>query len=312
MTPTQEAIQAWRQLLSELGSAATMRSGGDAGQRSAHRVNAVRELYYKVLVELRISKHLEIGSMHADASRRFMQANPLGKAIAYEAAPRNYEKALAKPCPSGMRIVNSAIGSMSGTASFFVPNDDTFEQWGSLRRRLVQPVDVTEIAVPMVTLEEAAEDFRLAGGKRDLAIWMDVEGAALEVLESGLKTLGTHVSALYLELCDDHIYENGGNALEVLELLISLGFVPVARDNQFKGAWNILLLHESSYLRARGTIGAWLVANSAFQAARLEFVSKPDKITMMSAAFATAPATSTEFGESNGLAGEQSAYATGY
>jgi FkbM family methyltransferase len=289
-----------------------MRSGGDAGQRSAHRVNAVRELYYKVLVELRISKHLEIGSMHADASRRFMQANPLGKAIAYEAAPRNYEKALAKPCPSGMRIVNSAIGSMSGTASFFVPNDDTFEQWGSLRRRLVQPVDVTEIAVPMVTLEEAAEDFRLAAGKRDLAIWMDVEGAALEVLESGLKTLGTHVSALYLELCDDHIYENGGNALEVLELLISLGFVPVARDNQFKGAWNILLLHESSYLRARGTIGAWLVANSAFQAARLEFVSKPDKITMMSAAFATAPATSTEFGESNGLAGEQSAYATGY
>ena len=101
MTPTQEAIQAWRQLLSELGSAATMRSGGDAGQRSAHRVNAVRELYYKVLIELQINKHLEIGSMHADASRRFMQANPIGKAIAYEAAPRNYEKAVAKPCPSG-------------------------------------------------------------------------------------------------------------------------------------------------------------------------------------------------------------------
>jgi FkbM family methyltransferase len=257
MTPTQAAVIQWHQLWLGLRSSATIASSGDAAKVTAGRVNALRELFFALTADMAVTNLLEIGAMHAECSRRFVKT-PGHRAIAYEAAARNYNKALADPLPNGLDLINCAIGGKRGEVSFFLPIDERAEQWGSLRKRLERAVPVEEFKVPMITLDEAAVHFVRTQSIRDLALWIDVEGAALEVLASGPKSLQNHVGVIYVELNDRNVYEDGGTSLQVLELMLKSGFIPVARDNQFPGAWNLLLVHETGYPSVHGRIATWM------------------------------------------------------
>jgi len=258
MSLEQQAALWWRMLYSELESSAVMRTPGIAGKRAARRVGSVRELFFSLAAELPITSLIEIGAKDAETSRRFVESKPSGSAVAYEAAPSTYQKTLACGLPERMELVNVAIGAKSGNIPFFLPLDERASAWGSTRKRRMQEVPVTELTVPMITLEEAGR--RASSGRlgRDTALWLDVEGATMEVLSSGTEFIKGRVGCIYMEVYDVDVYEGSGDVLQIIQLMLDSGFIPVARDNQFELAWNLLVVHQDAYYAAQKTISTWL------------------------------------------------------
>lgn len=258
ISDAQAAVLWWRQLLTELDSPALTRSAGLDGKRAARRVAQLRELFFKLVTELRLDCLLEVGANQAETSRRFVHENPGGRAVAFEASPDNFRRATQEPLPDRMEMTNCAVGGRTGTVSIFVPQDQRIAGLTSTRRRIDADLKVTEVRVPMITLEEAGRRLPSLSGHRDVALWVDVEGAALEVLTSGPSLITKRVGALYVEVGDRNVYEGGGTVLEILALLSGMNFIPVARDNQYRGAWNLLAVHETAYFSARDTLAQWL------------------------------------------------------
>lgn len=110
----------------------------------------------------------------------------------------------------------------------------------------------------MITMDQAGEKLVSDPGQRNIAVWADVEGIVLDVLNSGPLLLGSRVALVYVEVNDINAYENSANSVKVIEKLLGHGFIPVARDNEFHDAWNLLALHKSYFDTPRETLLRWI------------------------------------------------------
>jgi FkbM family methyltransferase len=261
MTDRQMAALWWRQLLSELGSAADTGTPGLPGQVAKARHKAVSDLFFELLKKLPTDCLIEVGAHYAEASRKFVASKPNARAIAYEAAPEIYERAIAQKLPDRVTMYNCAVGAEPGAAKLFLPYDQDHQVWASTRKRTFG-VEVKEIVVPVVSLDIAARAIVTTGAERDLAIWIDVEGAALDVLRGGEDLLKRRVALTYIEVNDLSTYEGSATSLDIIALLLKQGFIPVARDNEYHDAWNLLAVHEEAYHAARETIAAWFYTSA--------------------------------------------------
>ncbi len=204
MTDRQLAALWWRQLFSDLGTVADIGARGPFGQLAKDRHGALVELFHSLLMELPINCLVEVGAHGAEASKRFIGAKPNAHAVAYEAAPEVYERVVGQGLPERLIMHNVAIGTKNrSSVKFFVPRDPRLHIWASTLKRAGN-VDVQEFFVPMISLDEAGTEHSLNGGsgKRDLGVWIDVEGSALDVLRSGDSLLKQRVSIAYVEVND--------------------------------------------------------------------------------------------------------------
>jgi hypothetical protein len=62
-----------------------------------------------------------------------------------------------------------------------VPRDPRSHVWASTLKR-AGDADVQELVVPMISLDDAGRSIASTSKDRDLAVWIDVEGSALDVL----------------------------------------------------------------------------------------------------------------------------------
>jgi FkbM family methyltransferase len=258
MDGDQAAILWWRQLRLELGSSAHRRTPGPAGLAAMERVKALRELFFRILRLNDVRLLIEIGAHKAEASRRFVRMKEGARAVAYEASPDVYKRVVDAGIPPGVELINAAVGPENTTAPFFVPEDEKMQHWSSLRKRLIHPVPVREVQVSMVTLDQAGRTAAGEGPAADTALWIDVEGAALDVLNSGRDFLKERVLVVFLEMSDAETYENSNTSLDILQLLLQCGFVPVARDNQYRDAYNLLAVRSSVYQSMLEIMERWL------------------------------------------------------
>lgn len=265
MTARQDAILWWMQLFTELGTAAETGAKGTAGDLARHRAGALRELFFSLLTRLGTECLIEVGAHYGETSRQFVESNPKGRAFAYEAVPDVYNKAIADGLPARMEFFNCAIGTGGSEATFFVPVEERLLVWSSTAKRAGN-VEVKEIKVPMISLDEAAARLP-AGALRNVGLWIDVEGTALDVLKSGTDMLTNRVGVAFLEVNDFSAYEGSATALDIIELFLSLGFVPIARDNQYGDAWNLLVAHADGYYAAREHIARWFYQYSGLHIA---------------------------------------------
>jgi FkbM family methyltransferase len=256
MTDRQLAALWWRQLFSELGIAADTGAPGPLGYLAKDRHRAVEELFFTLLLELPVDCLVEVGAHDADASKRFVGAKQNARAVAFEAAPEVYERVVSRGLPERLTMLNCAIGAKAGSVKFFVPRDRHLHVWASTLRRAGN-VDVQEFVVPMISLDDAGRSIASTGEDRDLGVWIDVEGSALDVLRSGESLLKQRVSIAYVEVNDVSVYEGAATSLDIISLFLTHGFIPVARDNQYGDAWNLLVVHEDAHYAARETITKW-------------------------------------------------------
>jgi FkbM family methyltransferase len=261
MTDRQLAVLWWRQLFSELGASEQTGAIGPLGQWARERTSALRTLNFALLMQLPIDCLIEVGAHNAETSKAFVAKKPKGRAVAYEAVPEIYERVVAAGLPEALTMHNVAVGAEAGVAKFRVPVEDRLKIWASSRKR-VGNHEVREVLVPMITLDEAGSDVVQIRPGRDLALWIDVEGCALDVLRGGPNLLERRVGIVFVEVNDVSAYEGGATALDIISLFLKNGFIPVARDNQYGDAWNLLAVHEDCYFEARETIARWFYKNS--------------------------------------------------
>ncbi len=259
MTNITNAVLWYKVLTAELGDNVNWGTPGVGGQKAQARVRALIELFFAIGDELQLSNILEIGAHDAEASRRFIASDPHRKALAYDASPEVVQRVTAQGLPDRFELIQKAIGTKKGEITFFKPNDSFYAVWGSTARRAGFS-DVTEIQVPIISMDEAALPIQEGSSSRNIALWVDVEGCALDVLSSGRSTLRDRVATVYAELNDVNAYEGSASAVKVVALMLDLGFVPMARDNEYPDAWNLLFVHKSYFDQPREAFTKWSYA----------------------------------------------------
>lgn len=247
----QEAVCWYKMLTSELGENTTWGTPGEGGERAKKRVRALIELFFALSDEMHVTRLLEIGAHDAETSKRFVASAPNRIAAGFDASPSVVQRVTEGGLPERFELYNFAIGTAKDSVKFFSPRDPKFAVWGSTARRGGFD-EVEEIIVPAISMDEAANRLTVhseirQATRRNMAVWIDVEGTALDVLGSGRAALADEVCVLYVEVNDKNAYQGSANVIKVIEAMLTLGFVPLSRDNEYPDAWNLIFVHETYF-----------------------------------------------------------------
>jgi FkbM family methyltransferase len=151
---------------------------------------------------------------------------PQARFICFEANRDNYEAILRDPLVDRkrFRVEYLAVTDRNGPVRFNVyrsPDDPENRGLSSLKiRRQLEPARVD--VVPGVTLDSYITS--TCPDERDLVLWIDVEGAALDVLQGAMQSL-SRTNLVFVEVEEAEIYyEESHSRREVSELLGAQGF----------------------------------------------------------------------------------------
>ena len=194
-------------------------------------------LFAELLQPMRIDVVADIGSMDGTDALRFRSAAPAARIHAFEPNPANLQRMSANPAlrDQHIEIEPLALTNYDGDAEFYITPAGYYpgESWrgtSSLYKRVDQPQLLTTAQVKTARLDTFLAG-KLAPPQR-LALWIDVEGKAHEVIEGGAGVL-QHVWLLHVEVetavC---IAPEQKYYPQVKALLQSAGFTELATDRQ--------------------------------------------------------------------------------
>jgi FkbM family methyltransferase len=202
-------------------------------------VELLTELFFVTCDRVDVRQLLECGAHAAEASVRFVENQSGRRAIALEANPYTFEKHTRAAQRPNLIVLAEGVGEQPGSLVFQIPTTNqqltpvnaSFKPLLSPDRR-----SSAEIDVPMTTLDQLMERF----GVRDrVALWIDVEGYAKEVLNGG-KQLLESVEVAMIEVESECLWVGGALEPEITDLLSSFGLHPIARDCQQDEQFNII------------------------------------------------------------------------
>lgn len=190
-----------------------------------------------------IQRLVEVGAYDGRMSHLFTLGDTRRRAIAVDANPTNVNRMVASGLGDQVTILHVAANNKEGETSFFVPklsNRGPSDLHGSTKRREVA-IGFEKISVPSTTLDKIVSA-KIPG--EDFALWIDVEGAELDVLEGGRREISQHCRIIYLELESGHYWHDGNSLSSTVNLLETMGFVFLARDWEFRHQFNAIFVRE--------------------------------------------------------------------
>lgn len=161
-----------------------------------------------------------IGATTLNMAKR---AGITGKVFSFEPSPHNYQKALDNIELNNfqnIKLINQGLGNEKAAAFLYNVNLNN----RGMQRLLSENgeigcYDKTEVQID--TLDRSIHQFEIPSPS---LIKIDVEGFELKVLQGGLETLKIHKPALFIELDDNNLKEQGSNAKELVEFLLQLHY----------------------------------------------------------------------------------------
>ena len=225
------------------------------------------DLYGRLVQAIRPRLVLELGAFSAAFSRSQRAGLPESQFHAFEANPYNYQRFRPLVEEAGVHYHHRAIGETVGACTFKLARKRAGQDLqptkgnNSLRTK---PLDIEyeDISVKMTTVDH----FVRKQGLADLttAMWIDLEGCAYEALGAAARTL-RNTRLILIELEDQPFWIGQKLSADVRGLLAAAGFVPLARDFEYRGQYNMIFVALETYdhpeVRA-------ILANSLSQAGR--------------------------------------------
>jgi len=211
-------------------------------ERRVAVIRLVEALFMDLLSHLRFGTTLEIGAFNASFSRGVRNRFPVARAVAFEANPfvaAEYGPALRA---LGVDYRHQAIAAEEGVLSLKIPigfyqhREGPVNPVGSLIER-AGSVAVHRVEVPAAALDDVVARDGIEG---PYVLWVDVEGGQRELLAGASRTL-QETLAIYIEVETAEFFVGQARMGEVLSALRAHGFIPVARDIESKGQFNVLL-----------------------------------------------------------------------
>jgi FkbM family methyltransferase len=183
-----------------------------------------------------VSAICDVGSMNGAEALRFHRAAPRSRVYALEPNPDNFQRMRANPSlqEHAITLLPVAASDCDGESDLFLVDADYARQdvvcgLSSLYRR-AGPVHPSTAVVRVKT---ARLDTLLSGecaAGASLALWIDVEGKAYEVIE-GMSRIAGHVRLLHVEVETAPCIAPGQRLYpEVTALLRQHGFTELATD----------------------------------------------------------------------------------
>ncbi|WP_310529236.1 FkbM family methyltransferase [Nocardioides sp.] len=184
---------------------------------------------------------VEAGAHDASTSLRVADSG-VQRVLAFEANPVNHEhfSGMVDFRSRGVEYVHAALTDHAGPVVLHREvglDGDPFVGHSSLAHRNhdVSPVPtpVKDVSVDGIRLDDAVGDCSRS------ALWVDVEGFNGPVLAGGPELL-RRCAVLKIEVEDVEMWHEQALAVDVLGTLLEAGLVPVARDVQSPGQYNIV------------------------------------------------------------------------
>jgi FkbM family methyltransferase len=177
---------------------------------------------------------LEIGARQAELTWNSSNKLPLCSFICMEANPHSFHKFKNRFAErKNVSYLNLAASNFNGITTIKIPiKEDSVNLTrgsASLASRTDFNGDYKEEKVSCIRLDDhlRTHDFSKA------AAWIDVEGSLNEVLEGAATTL-TKLDAIFVEVEEYSFWDKQLIDVDVFKILIDYGFVPIARDREYK------------------------------------------------------------------------------
>jgi FkbM family methyltransferase len=159
-------------------------------------------LFLNLLKFLQPNLILDIGSMDGSDSLRFRRMCPKSKIIAFEANPYNYQRMSEDINLKKAQItISSQLISNERNRKFYISTDSVSNFGNKGTSSTLKPVGSSDI-YEEITLESSSIDEVIRENNspnQSAALWIDVEGAAYDVLNSAL-TSKNQILLLHIEV----------------------------------------------------------------------------------------------------------------
>lgn len=216
-----------------------------------HNERKLRELF-DALIRITNPKFIgEIGTLNGDDAVRFADIAPNSYVDAFEASPHNYQKYLIshirKQHYPNLKFHNAAVCDKNGYISFnILETDESAYDWRIGANSLLSRNDDipnSKVKVPAVTLDSFYND--QINAENTFALWIDVEGASLLVLEGAQKVL-ERTLFLRIEVEWQRFWKKQPLADDIYKFLEEKGFTIIgdSKSNEGYGQSDILALNK--------------------------------------------------------------------
>jgi FkbM family methyltransferase len=194
----------------------------------------VDELFRHSCRAAKIENLLECGAHEASASIDFIKSGG-ARAIAIEANPQVLERKTNRATKSGVEVLNFGLAEKKGKMDFFLPKGRAVAGSSSFRTK---SDDVDVIEVTTTTIDALHKDLSIIG---TLALWVDVEGYAFEVLKGASKTLARpELQILKVEMEDAERWRGQRTLADLAPQIEKFGFIPVLSDLEYVNQFNVI------------------------------------------------------------------------
>lgn len=214
-----------------------------------YRKNSARlldELFFTLIAELSITNLLECGAHEGTASKTFL-SNGGERAITIEANPDVFERKTRKIESLGAEVINIGLADTPGHLNFHIPEGNLGA--ASFRQKRAGEAYVE---VPTTTIDTLHRDKKIKG---PVALWVDVEGFAFEVLSGAEKTLADPQTLLLkVEMEDNARWIDQKTFLETAPLLENAGFAPIFSDMEYVYQFNVIYVRSEAVDACRDQI----------------------------------------------------------
>lgn len=205
---------------------------------------------------------MDIGSMDGADSKRFRSLLKQAELIAFEANPENYrlmniDKEIRN---KKIRVVNQLVSVDEGAQSFYIQRPSTagnnFNRGTSSALPRAEPGMLNEeVRVKSIRIDSFLNNNYPQADK--VAMWVDVEGFAYEVLES-MQNASDHIKLIHVEVETRECWPGQRLEPEVVQLLENMGYVLLAQGKNDVQR-DLILASKSWYFSdARGKIDRML------------------------------------------------------
>jgi FkbM family methyltransferase len=241
-------------LISNLNSKAPRTTGPASNQRLINQ-------FFQLVQALQPRLFLDIGANDASTACRIKAMMPGCEVWAFEANPEIHRRFVSVVVAVGVNYVNLAISSTTGKVNLYAPKtlskalvDGEVVAMASVEpevsgktsmRKRNEDATYREFSVDAVSLDDFMASKHAGSTERDCALWIDVEGAAFEVL-TGAKAALEKAAVILIEAENYEFWSGQKQAADVAKLIIEAGFIPLDRDREYGDKqFNTLFLHHS-------------------------------------------------------------------
>lgn len=185
-------------------------------------------------VDSRMPIVIEAGSYDGQDTERFLDRWPNAHVYAFEPIPQLNKNLVDRfALDSRVSVINFAlVGNRCEETSMYTfsseecPNGSSSLFRPSMHTLRAPDIDLSvEVIVPAITLDDWFHQSMI--DRCDL-LWLDLQGAELEVLQAGTALL-RRTKALHLEVSDEPLYEGAADRNDLQSFLKKFGFKLVAR-----------------------------------------------------------------------------------